>query len=55
LDTMLERVASLCIKEAGWEKGILTRDSSGVESDRYETVVRPNKRKRRIFERGFSI
>jgi len=21
---------SLCIKEAGWEKGILTRDSSGV-------------------------
>ena len=42
-------------RQRGWEKGILTRDSSGVESDRYETVVRPNRRKRRIFERGFSI
>jgi len=38
-------------RQRGWEKGILTRDSSGVESDRYETVVRPNRRKRRIFEK----
>ncbi len=50
LDNMLERVSSLCMKEAGWEKGVLAGDSSGVETDRYETVVRTNKRRRRIFE-----
>ena len=49
LDSMLERSAELCLKEAGWKKGLLAADSSGVETDRYEEVVRPSKR-RRSFE-----
>lgn len=46
LNSMLERTAQLCVKEANWKKGLLACDSSGVETDRYEEVVRPNKRKR---------
>jgi|GEM_PF-6403619 hypothetical protein len=42
MDTMLERVGSLGMKEAEWEKGVLAGDSAGVETDRYETVVRTN-------------
>jgi len=49
LESMLDRAAQLCIKEAGWTKGLLASDSSGVETDRYETVVRPSKKKR-LFE-----
>ena len=56
LDLILERTAYFWIKEASWKKGILGVDSSGVETDRYETVVRPNKEegcfqdvRRRIF------
>ncbi len=45
LDFILERTAYLCIKEASWKKGALGTDSSGVETDRYETVERPNKKK----------
>ena len=49
LESMLERSAELCVREAGWTKGLLACDSSGVETDRYEEVVRPSKR-RRSFE-----
>ena len=44
LDLILEKTAYLCIKETSWKKGVLGADSSGVESDRYETVERPNKK-----------
>lgn len=46
LDSLLWRSARLCVKEAGWRKGLLASDSSGVETDRYEEVVRPNRRKK---------
>jgi DDE family transposase len=49
LDALLERTALLCIEESGWSKGVLASDSSGVETDRYHTVVKPN-RKKRTFE-----
>jgi len=48
LDALLERTAQLCIGEANWTRGVLASDSSGVETDRYEEVVRPNKRERRF-------
>ena len=46
LDGLLEKTAQLCIGESGWKKGSLASDSSGVETDRYESVTRPNKRER---------
>jgi hypothetical protein len=48
LDFILEKTAYLCLKEASWKNGILGADSSGVETDRYEIVVRPNKKKKRF-------
>ena len=48
LDSLLDRTAQLCIEEADWARGVLASDSSGVETDRYEEVVRPNKRERRF-------
>ena len=48
LDAMLDRTAELCIQEAGWRRGLLASDSSGVETDRYEEVVRPNRRLKRF-------
>jgi hypothetical protein len=49
LDLILEKTTYLCVKEASWKNGVLGADSSGVETDRYEIVVRPNKKKG-IFE-----
>ena len=46
LGDMLDRAAKWCIEASGWRRGILASDSSGVETDRYEEVVRPNRRKR---------
>ena len=46
LDTMLERSARLCAREVGWKDGLLAADSSGVEADRYEEVVRPSRRQK---------
>jgi len=43
---MLDRVAHLCIREAGWRSGLVAADSTGVETDRYEVVVKPSRRKR---------
>jgi hypothetical protein len=43
---MLDRVAHLCIREAGWRIGLVAADSTGVETDRYEVVVKPSRRKR---------
>ena len=48
LESLLERTAQLCIEEVKWSRGMLASDSSGVETDRYETVIRPNKRERRF-------
>lgn len=48
LDTLLERTAILCAGEADWSKGVLASDSSGVETDRYEEVIRPNKKEKRF-------
>jgi hypothetical protein len=48
LDSLLESTATLCTRESGWSKGVLAADSSGVETDRYEEVVRPNKEERRF-------
>jgi hypothetical protein len=50
LDAMLERTAQFCIRESSWTTGVLASDSSGVETDRYEEVVRPN-RKKKMFEK----
>jgi hypothetical protein len=44
LDLILEKTAYLCVKEVSWKNGVLGADSSGVETDRYETVERPNKK-----------
>lgn len=49
LDETLDRSAQLCIRESGWSRGLLASDSSGVETDRYHTVIRPN-RKKKTFE-----
>lgn len=49
LNRILVRNAELCIAEAGWVKGIVGADSTGVETDRYETVeVKMKKTRRRI-------
>lgn len=45
LDLILEKAAYLCIRETSWKKGVLGVDSSGVETDRYETSERPNIKK----------
>ncbi len=50
LDALLEKSAQLCIRESGWSKGVLASDSSGVETDSYHTVVRPNRRKKAFVE-----
>jgi hypothetical protein len=46
LEYMLDRVAHLCISEAGWRSGLIAADSTGVETDRYEVVVKPSRRKK---------
>ena len=47
---MLAKTAKLCMIEAGPATGPLGADSSGVETTRYETVVRPLKRERDFVE-----
>jgi len=47
--SLLDRSAQLCIHEAGWRRGIVAPDSTGVETDRYETVeIRMKKTRKRI-------
>jgi hypothetical protein len=48
LDAMLARTAQLCIEESGWTKGTVAPDSTGARTDRYETVVRPNRKKKKF-------
>ena len=50
LTAMLARTARLCMAEAGGATGPLGADSSGVETTRYETVVRPLKREKDFVE-----
>ena len=47
---MLAETARLCMAEVAGATGPLGADSSGVETTRYETVVRPLKRKRDFVE-----
>ena len=45
----MERSAELCIEISGWFRGIVTADSTGVETDLYETVeVKLQKLRRKI-------
>jgi hypothetical protein len=49
LNQMLAKSAAQCIAESGWVRGIAAADSTGVETDRYETVdVKMKKVRRRI-------
>jgi len=49
LKRLLARSAAQCIAEAGWVKGVVAADSTGVETDRYETVdLKMKKTRRRI-------
>ena len=50
LTTMLARTARLCMAEADGATGPLGADSSGVETTRYETVVRPHKKDKDFVE-----
>ena len=50
LTAMLARTAKMCMTEAGGATCPLGADSSGVETTRYETVVRPLKRERDFVE-----
>jgi hypothetical protein len=46
LEDMLDRVADRCVNASGWKQGLLASDSTGVETDRYEEVVRPHRKKK---------
>ena len=47
---MLARTAKMCMTQTGGATGPLGADSSGVETTRYVTVVRPLKRERDFVE-----
>ncbi|MEM3551407.1 MAG: transposase [Candidatus Bathyarchaeia archaeon] len=49
LNRLLERSAEFCVEESGWVRGVVAADSTGVETDRYETVeVKLQKLRRKI-------
>jgi hypothetical protein len=49
LNQILAKSARLCIAESGWVKGVVAADSTGIETDRYETVeVKLKKSRRKI-------
>jgi hypothetical protein len=49
LKSLLNRSAQLCIAESGWSRGIVAPDSTGVETDRCETVeIKMKKTRKRI-------
>jgi len=49
LKQLLDKTAQLCIGESGWIRGVVAPDSTGVETDRYETVeVKMKKARKRI-------
>jgi len=49
LGQLLAKTAGLCIVESSWVRGIVAADSTGVETDRYETVeVKLQKLRRKI-------
>lgn len=45
--SLLDGSAQLCIRESGWRRGIVAPDSTGVETDRLETVEIKMKETRR--------
>lgn len=50
LEGLLGRSASGCLQEGGWGMGLVAADGTGVDTDRYESIVRPLKRKREFGE-----
>ena len=48
LNHVLLRTAALCIAESGWVKGVVAPDSTGVKTDRYQTVELKMQKTRRI-------
>ena len=44
LEKMVALTAEACLKQAGADKGDMAADSTGVETDRYEDVVRSDKK-----------
>jgi hypothetical protein len=45
---VLSKTATLCIAESGWVKGIVAPDSTGVKTDRYQTVELKMQKTRKI-------
>lgn len=46
---LLEKTAQLCIAQSGWTRGVVAPDSTGVETDRYQTVeIKMKKTRKRI-------
>jgi hypothetical protein len=49
LKQLLQKSAQLCIHESGWKRGIVAPDSTGVLTDRFETVeVKMKKTRKRV-------
>lgn len=49
LRQLLDKSAQLCIVESGWKRGIVAPDSTGVETDRFETVeIKMKKTRKRV-------
>lgn len=49
IKSLLDSSAQLCIHESGWTRGIVAPDSTGVETDRYQTVeIKMKKTRKRI-------
>lgn len=48
LHRILQKTANLCIAESGWTKGVVAPDSTGVKTDRYQTVELKMQKTRKI-------
>lgn len=55
LKQLLAKSARLCIAESGWVKGIVAADSTGVETDRYETVELKMKKTKRMISIKYHV
>ncbi len=55
LNQILAKSARLCIAESGWVKGIVAADSTGVETDRYETVDLKMKKTKRMISIKYHV
>jgi IS5 family transposase len=48
LNRVLSKTAALCIAESGWVKGVVAPDSTGVKTDRYQTVELKMQKTRKV-------